>query len=90
MPGDLITDLFNAGQIAEPILNNNFLNSSIWNDNVWTYSVPFTVGDDVLDAMEKGTRACRWAVPAPPPCRCTPPCAASTTMGLLCCLPRFT
>ena len=38
VPGDLITDLFLAGVIPEPLYELNWLNASIWNDNVWYYN----------------------------------------------------
>ena len=43
VPGDLITDLQTAGQIGDPIYELNWLNSSIWEHNIWTYSTEFTL-----------------------------------------------
>ena len=52
VPGDLITDLHTAGLAQEPLWMKNFKDSSLWTDNVWTYSKQFTVpagpGVDVL------------------------------------------
>ena len=41
VPGDLITDLYNARKVLDPIHNNNWLNSFIWNNMSWTYSLTF-------------------------------------------------
>lgn len=38
VPGDLITDLQNAGLIGDPLYELNWLNSSLWDQNEWTYS----------------------------------------------------
>ena len=38
VPGDLITDLFLAGVIPEPLYEQNWLNASIWNDHTWYYN----------------------------------------------------
>ena len=38
VPGDLITDLFLAGVIPEPLYEQNWLNASIWNDHIWYYN----------------------------------------------------
>eukprot|EP00656_Telonema_subtile_P018074 TRINITY_DN19740_c0_g2_i4.p1 TRINITY_DN19740_c0_g2~~TRINITY_DN19740_c0_g2_i4.p1 ORF type:complete len:621 (-),score=140.84 TRINITY_DN19740_c0_g2_i4:49-1911(-) len=50
VPGDLITDLHNAGQIGDPIFGKNWLNSSIWEGNNWTYS---TEMDGVPSGMSR-------------------------------------
>ena len=42
VPGDLLTDLQNAGQIGDPLVEKNFLNSSLWAARTWTYSTTFT------------------------------------------------
>lgn len=41
VPGDIISDLHAAGQIANPFFETTWKNSSIWNDNLWTYSTHF-------------------------------------------------
>ena len=41
VPGDLLTDLQNAGQIGDPLVEKNFLNSSLWAARTWTYSTTF-------------------------------------------------
>ena len=38
VPGDLITDLYRAKVIGEPLYELNFLNASIWNDHTWYYN----------------------------------------------------
>src|ERR1700709_2575771 len=38
VPGDIITDLFTAGQIPEPLYELNFKNASKWDDHDWLYS----------------------------------------------------
>ena len=43
-----------AGLIPEPYFENNFLNSSLWNDNEWTYSKTFTMSEGALAAMRTG------------------------------------
>lgn len=53
VPGDLITDLFNAKVIPEPLFELNWKNASIWTDNVWTYSTTFTANADQLAAVSK-------------------------------------
>jgi beta-mannosidase len=42
VPGDLLSDLTAAGIIGEPYYEVNFRNSSLWDDNVWTYTIQFT------------------------------------------------
>ena len=63
VPGDLITDLENAGQIQDPLHEMNFLNNSLWEDNSWTYSTSFSAtkyydGTYVLvfDGIKMGAR----------------------------------
>ena len=41
VPGDLVTDLQNAGHISDPLTDSNFMNSSMWNGQRWTYSTTF-------------------------------------------------
>ena len=45
VPGDLISDLHAAGQIGDPLYEMNFKNSSIWHDNIWTYTTQFSLDD---------------------------------------------
>jgi hypothetical protein len=42
VPGDLITDLQAAGLVGDPLYELNWLNSSIWDANTWTYTTTFT------------------------------------------------
>ena len=55
IPGDLISDLHAANIIGDPLYELNFKNSSIWHENIWTYSTTFDtssynlqVGDELL------------------------------------------
>merc|ERR1719261_2238866 len=41
VPGDLISDLYAAGQIGNPLYEMNWLNSSIWDHYAWTYATTF-------------------------------------------------
>eukprot|EP00439_Symbiodinium_sp_Y106_P013213 s7315_g1.t3 len=43
VPGDLLTDLQVAGKIGDPLYELNFLNSSIWSEQTWTFSTNFSV-----------------------------------------------
>ena len=59
VPGDLLTDLQNAGVIPDPLFEDNFLtNASVWADSVWTYSKSFTVPSGrswlVFDGIKMG------------------------------------
>lgn len=76
VPGDLISDLFNAGVIDEPLFELNFKNATIWDQNVWTYSKAFTATPAMLAALSKATPSCtslRFVVP-PAPLLCPPTC----------------
>jgi beta-mannosidase len=59
VPGDLLTDLQNAGAIPDPLFEDNFLtNASVWAGSVWTYSKSFTVPSGrswlVFDGIKMG------------------------------------
>lgn len=41
VPGDLLSDLERAGLIGDPLYMLNFLNSSLWANNTWQYSLSF-------------------------------------------------
>ena len=41
VPGDLVTDLQNAGLIDDPLFEVNFRNSSLWHGRTWTYRTTF-------------------------------------------------
>jgi beta-mannosidase len=65
VPGDLISDLENAGQIQDPLHEMNFLNNTLWQDNSWTYSTEFEmeeIGNEektsliVFDGVKMGAR----------------------------------
>ncbi len=63
VPGDLISDLFRAGLIADPLFDNNFLNSTLWDDRIWTYQKSFTVEDSVIDGLRTSGGACAQGAP---------------------------
>ena len=48
VPGDLITDLQQAGHIPDPYFETNFLNSSMWNAPDWVYTRTFAVDPALL------------------------------------------
>jgi hypothetical protein len=52
VPGDLLSDLLASNLIEEPYYELNFKNSSLWNDNVWTYSTTF----DSFLSLSHGTQ----------------------------------
>lgn len=62
VPGDIITDLFNAGQIPDPYYEINWIsNSSVWTGTNWTYSTTFTYSNQgeketllVFDGVKMG------------------------------------
>eukprot|EP00040_Diaphanoeca_grandis_P034655 m.215991 g.215991 ORF g.215991 m.215991 type:complete len:1074 (-) comp33200_c0_seq2:397-3618(-) len=63
VPGDIISDLYRAGVIANPYFELNWLNSSIWAARTWQYEKTFTLsqlpslGDElllVLDGIKMG------------------------------------
>lgn len=59
VPGDLISDLHAAGYIGNPLYEKNWLNSSIWNDNVWTYTTSFDADSSTLlvfDGIKMGAK----------------------------------
>lgn len=52
VPGDIVSDLHNAGFIGNPLYEMNFLNATMW-DRDWEYSYTFPTGehdnvDDIL------------------------------------------
>ena len=58
MPGDLITDLFNAHVIPEPMFDLNWLaNPSMWNDHVWLYNRSFELSAQQYNALANSTSA---------------------------------
>ena len=54
VPGDLITDLQNAKQIGDPLYEKTFLNSSIWSDHNWTYTLKFSASQEVQQLASEG------------------------------------
>ncbi len=62
MPGDLLTDLYKAGLIGDPIRENNFRSPGMWHNYTWTYSTTFSVADPktptllVFDGTEEKLR----------------------------------
>ena len=58
VPGDLITDLFNAQVIPEPLYELNWIkNASIWNDNVWYYNRTHSVSADRVASLRDSSRS---------------------------------
>eukprot|EP01062_Namystynia_karyoxenos_P017405 TRINITY_DN163_c0_g1_i1.p1 TRINITY_DN163_c0_g1~~TRINITY_DN163_c0_g1_i1.p1 ORF type:complete len:1043 (+),score=341.75 TRINITY_DN163_c0_g1_i1:110-3130(+) len=49
VPGDLVSDLYNAGVVGDPLYMMNFKNSSIWDDYRWTYATTFELPPAQLD-----------------------------------------
>lgn len=49
VPGDIITDISKHFGY-DPLYELNFKNGSLWNDNVWTYSLNFTASDAMLSS----------------------------------------
>ena len=62
VPGDLLTDLHAANLIGDPLLDTNFLNASLWNDNYWwTFVANFTTPSEghhqlVFDGIKMAAR----------------------------------
>ncbi|CAK0819957.1 unnamed protein product [Prorocentrum cordatum] len=57
VPGDLVSDLHAADMIGNPLYELNWLNSSLWDDNVWTYSTSFEAMPNavlVFDGVKMG------------------------------------
>lgn len=57
VPGDLISDLHAADLVGNPLYELNWLNSTIWEDNVWTYSTTFKAMPNpvlVFDGVKMG------------------------------------
>ena len=52
VPGDIITDLFNAGTIPEPLYELNWKNASIWDKHNWIYSTGFRLTQDQIDNLK--------------------------------------
>ena len=62
VPGDLITDLQAAGMVGDPLFELNFLNSSLWADQTWTYTTTFNTPQATAARVRKrrGAGARRW------------------------------
>jgi len=59
VPGDLISDLYAAGQIGNPYYELNWLNSSVWDKYAWTYSTTFQADAEsllVFDGIKMGAK----------------------------------
>ena len=53
VPGDVISDLFRAGVIPEPLYELNWIhNASIWNDHLWTYNRTHAVDARVVASLQ--------------------------------------
>eukprot|EP01060_Flectonema_neradi_P011083 TRINITY_DN18146_c0_g1_i2.p1 TRINITY_DN18146_c0_g1~~TRINITY_DN18146_c0_g1_i2.p1 ORF type:complete len:922 (+),score=158.51 TRINITY_DN18146_c0_g1_i2:45-2768(+) len=50
VPGDILTDLQNAGSIEDPLFENNFKNNSEWTNKTWTYTKTFTATQQDVDS----------------------------------------
>jgi len=53
IPGDLLTDLEEAGEIDDPLYERNWLKSDLWSKQTWTYSANFSV-DDLIPSSDSG------------------------------------
>jgi hypothetical protein len=53
VPGDLLSDLHAANAIGDPLYELNFKNSSIWHDNVWTYTTTFDTATHDLQSGDE-------------------------------------
>eukprot|EP01064_Diplonema_japonicum_P006410 TRINITY_DN1425_c2_g4_i1.p1 TRINITY_DN1425_c2_g4~~TRINITY_DN1425_c2_g4_i1.p1 ORF type:complete len:908 (+),score=174.77 TRINITY_DN1425_c2_g4_i1:40-2763(+) len=49
VPGDILTDLQNAGLIDDPLFGNNFRKNERWTTETWTYSRNFTLTQEDLE-----------------------------------------
>jgi hypothetical protein len=69
VPGDLISDLYRAHLIGEPLFMKNFKNSTLWIDNVWTYSKNFSVGELAVgqSGASRPSAAVSRCLSVPPP-----------------------
>ncbi|KAL3911881.1 MAG: hypothetical protein SGPRY_008528, partial [Prymnesium sp.] len=56
VPGDLISDLQRAGEIADPLFEANFLNDSLYHQYNWTYTTSFHLLASHLAAVQSGGR----------------------------------
>ena len=54
VPGDIISDLFAAGRIGNPLFENNFKQHSLWTQD-WTYTTEFAVPEDWVPELDAGT-----------------------------------
>lgn len=52
MPGDIITDLEKAAMIPDPLTDLNWLNSSLWGSNDWTYTKTFSAARPTADGSD--------------------------------------
>lgn len=55
VPGDLLSDISAAGLVGDILYEINWLNSSIWDKNVWTYKKTFTATAEQLAAVAKSS-----------------------------------
>eukprot|EP00026_Physarum_polycephalum_P002050 Phypoly_transcript_02054.p1 GENE.Phypoly_transcript_02054~~Phypoly_transcript_02054.p1 ORF type:complete len:936 (+),score=107.47 Phypoly_transcript_02054:132-2939(+) len=56
IPGDIATDLFNAGVIKDPITDMNWLTDGpMWAKHTWTYNVSFSLSSQDLTLIESST-----------------------------------
>ena len=52
VPGDLITDLYNAQLLEDPIYEQNWLmNTTLWNNNTWIYSKIFQISETTYQQL---------------------------------------
>ena len=52
VPGDVITDLQNAGLIDDPLHELNYKNATLWEDFAWVYSTTLSIAEDVAAAVD--------------------------------------
>eukprot|EP00937_MAST-01D_sp_MAST-1D-sp2_P002782 g2782.t1 len=62
VPGDILADLQRAGLIGDPLFGLNFLDSSIWTANTWTYRTTFDAPATAAGGVKvrRGAQARLW------------------------------
>lgn len=54
VPGDIITDLVNYGLLEDILVDLNFQNDTLWQDNDWTYESEFSLTNEQSDLLISG------------------------------------
>jgi hypothetical protein len=63
VPGDLISDLQVSGLVDDPYFEMNWLNSSLWANNLWTYSTSFSaVATSTVESTTATPSTATWLV----------------------------